>query len=153
DKLTAAGAIAPLIMVLPRDQGDLQFDPAFVVDLVPYVDSHYRTLASAGYRAVGGMSRGGGWAVHLGLRYPQVFSRVGAHSPAIFYGDENNVLKYLRAVYKTSIIPAFYIDVGTSDPTPQSAVWLDQMMTDLHIPHTYLTQPGDHSNTYWGAHV
>src|SRR5262249_27009663 len=102
DKLMAAGAIAPLIMVLPRDQGDLQFDPAFVVDLVPYVDSHYRTLASAGYRAVGGMSRGGGWAVHLGLRYPQVFSRVGAHSPAIFYGDENNVLKYLRAVYKTS---------------------------------------------------
>ena len=153
DRLTAAGKIAPLIIVLPRDRVDPRLDPAFVVDLVPYVDSHYRTKASAGYRAIGGMSRGGGWSIHLGLRYPTLFGRVGAHSPAIFYGDENNVLRYIRAVAKNGGAPALYLDVGTDDEQPTSAVWLDQMLTAYRIPHTYVRPSGDHSEAYWGAHL
>ena len=153
DRLIASGQIAPLIIVLPRDRGDTALDPAFVVDLVPYVDSHYRTLASAGYRAIGGMSRGGGWSIHLGLRYPHVFGRVGAHSPAIFYGDENNVLNYLRAVAKNGSAPALYIDDGADDPQPQSAVWLDMLLTAFRIPHTYLRPPGGHLESYWAAHL
>jgi enterochelin esterase-like enzyme len=153
DRLIASGQIAPLIIVLPRDRDDPGLDPAFVVDLVPYVDSHYRTLASAGYRAIGGMSRGGGWSIHLGLRYVNVFGRIGAHSPAIFFGDENNVLKYLRAVAKTGAAPALYIDVGADDEQRQSAVWLDKMLTAFRVSHTYVTPPGDHSENYWAAHL
>ncbi len=153
DKLIAAGEIAPLIIVLPRDRDDARLDPAFVVDLVPYVDGHYRTLASAGYRAIGGMSRGGGWSIHLGLRYPNVFGRVGAHSPAIFLGDENNVLKYIRAAAKNGTAPALYLDVGDSDNQSQSAVWLDQMFTAFKFPHKYVVQPGGHDERYWGAHL
>jgi len=153
DQLMAAGEIAPLIMVLPLDKGDDRLDPAFVTDLVPYVDGHYRTLASPGYRAIGGMSRGGGWSTHLGLRYPEVFGRVGADSPAIFYGDEINVLNYIRAAAKSGRAPALYIDVGDSDPQQKSAVWLDQMLTAYHLAHTYRVQPGGHDEKYWGAHV
>jgi enterochelin esterase-like enzyme len=153
DRLIASGQIAPLIIVLPHDQLDPALDPAFVVDLVPYIDHNYRTLPSAGYRAIGGMSRGGGWSIHLGLRYPNIFGRVGAHSPAIFYGDENNVLSYLRAVAKNGNGPALYIDVGADDAQPQSAVWLNTMLTDFRIPHTYVTPPGGHFMSYWAAHL
>ena len=153
DRLIASGEIAPLIIVLPRDQGDDRLDPAFVSDLVPYIDGHYRTLASPGYRAIGGMSRGGGWSIHLGMRYPQLFGRVGAHSPAIFYGDEINVLNYIRAAAKSGRAPALYIDVGDSDPQNRSAVWLDQMLTAYRLAHSYVVKPGGHDEKYWGAHV
>jgi enterochelin esterase-like enzyme len=154
DRLIASGEIAPPIIVLPRDRDqDTRLDPAFVVDLLPYVDGHYRTLASAGYRAIGGMSRGGGWAIHLGLRYSNLFGRVGADSPAIFYGDEIHVLNYIRAAAKNGTGPALYLDVGDSDPEPQSAVWLDQMLTAYRMPHKYVVQPGGHDETYWAAHL
>ena len=153
DQLIASGEIVPLIIVLPRDQGDDRLDPAFVSDLLPYIDGHYRTLASPGYRAIGGMSRGGGWSIHLGMRYPQLFGRVGAHSPAIFYGDEINVLNYIRAAAKSGRAPALYIDVGDSDPQNRSAVWLDQMLTAYRLAHSYVVKPGGHDEKYWGAHV
>ena len=153
DRLIASGEIAPLIIVLPRDRDDPRLDPAFVTDLLPYVDSRYRTLASAGYRAIGGMSRGGGWALHLGLRYSNLFGRVGADSPAIFYGDELNVLNYIRAAAKAGTAPAIYLDIGASDTQRQSAVWLDQMLTAYRLPHEYVVQPGGHDEHYWGAHL
>jgi enterochelin esterase-like enzyme len=153
DRLIASGDIAPLIIVLPRDRGDLLLDPAFVADLVPYVDANYRTLASAGYRAIGGMSRGGGWSIHLGLRYTNVFGRVGAHSPAIFFGDETNVLKYIRAAAKNGTAPALYLDIGSGDSQNKSAVWLDQMFTAFRMPHAYVMPPGGHDEPYWAAHL
>jgi enterochelin esterase-like enzyme len=153
DGLIASRAIAPLIIVLPRDRDDPRLDPAFVVDLVPYIDGHFRTRPSAGYRAIGGLSHGGGWSIHLGLRYPNVFGRVGAHSPAVFFGDENNILQYGRAIQKSGSAPALYIDIGDVDAQPQSAAWLDQVLTWFKFQHTYLVQSGGHSEKYWTAHL
>jgi enterochelin esterase-like enzyme len=153
DTLIAAGEIAPLIMVMPRDRKDTRFDPAFVDDLVPYVDEHYRTIALRNYRAIGGLSRGGGWSIHLGLHYPNLFGRIGAHSPAVFYGDETTVLGYARALAKTGPVPALYVDIGDGDANRQSAFWLDQVFTWFDFDHTYLTQPGGHTEKYWSAHV
>ena len=117
------------------------------------MDEHYRTLPQRAYRAIGGLSRGGGWAIHLGLHYPNVFSRVGAHSPAVFFGDENSVLQWTRAIAKTGPAPALYVDVGESDAQRQSAIWLDQVFTWFDFGHTYLVQPGGHTEKYWSAHV
>jgi enterochelin esterase-like enzyme len=153
DAMSADGEIAPLIIVMPRDRKDTRFDPAFVTDLVPYIDATYRTKAEAGYRAIGGLSRGGGWSIHLGLRYPQLFGRVGAHSPAVFFGDETNVLAYARAVAKTGPVPALYVDVGEDDANRQSAAWLDQVFTWFNFGQTYLVQPGGHTEKYWSSHI
>lgn len=153
DALIAAGEIAPLIIVMPSDRRDERFDPAFVTDLVPYIDATYRTKADYVYRAIGGLSRGAGWSVHLGLRYPQIFGRVGAHSPAVFFGDENNLLAYTRAIAKNGPVPALYVDVGEDDGQRQSAAWLDQVFSWFNFGHTYLVQPGGHTEQYWSAHL
>ena len=153
DALSAAGAIAPLIIVMPSDRKDERFDPAFVTDLVPYIDATYRTKDDYRFRAIGGLSRGGGWSIHLGLRYPQIFGRIGAHSPAVFFGDENHILAYTRAIAKTGPVPALYLDIGEDDAQRQSAFWLDQVFTSLNLGHTYLVQPGGHSEKYWSAHL
>ena len=153
EALVATGDIAPMIIVMPRVPDDIRFDPAFVVDLVPYVDTHYRTLAGRPYRAIGGMSRGAGWAIHLGLRYPEVFGRVGGHSPAIMFEDDTNVLSYAITDAKRGVAPEIFIDVGDADAQRQSAFWLDQLLTSLSIGHTYIFRPGNHSEAYWTAHL
>ncbi len=153
DALSVAGEIAPLIIVMPSDRKDERFDPAFVTDLVPYIDATYRTKDDYRFRAIGGLSRGGGWSIHLGLRYPQLFGRIGAHSPAVFFGDENHILAYTRAIAMTGPVPALYLDIGEDDAQRQSAAWLDQVFTWFNFGHTYLVQPGGHSEQYWSAHL
>ncbi len=152
DALIAEGKIAPLLIVMPSDRRDDRFDPALVKDLIPYIDARYRTLADREHRAIGGLSRGAGWAVHFGLRYPQLFGRVGAHSLAIFFGDENNLLQWTRRL-PPGQVPAFYFDVGDDDRQIQSSIWLDQVLTWFKIEHTYIRRPGGHSEKYWSAHV
>jgi enterochelin esterase-like enzyme len=153
DRLIRSGDIAPLIIVMPRDRLDDRFDPAIVKDLLPYIDSRYRTRDSGPYRAIGGLSRGGGWSIHLGLHYPEKFGRIGAHSPAIFYGDEKLLLQWTRAILKQDRRPAIYIDIGDGDGQRQSAFWLDQVFTSTGLQHTYLVQSGGHSEKYWSAHL
>lgn len=152
DALIRAGEIAPLIIVLPRDRRDARLDPALVRDLVPYIDATYRTVAAREARAIGGLSRGGGWAVHFGLKYPEAFSRVGLHSPAVFYDDEANILEWSRQL-KDKPRLTIYMDVGESDATIRSPLWLDQLFTWFELNHTFLVQPGGHSERYWSQHV
>lgn len=153
DALIDAGEIAPLIIIMPRDRRDVRLDPAFVTDLLPYIEATYRTRTDREYRAIGGLSRGGGWSIHLGLRYPELFGRVGGHSPAVFLGDENNLLAYTRAIARDGPVPALYLDVGDTDAQRQSAIWLDQIFTWFEFGHTYLLQPGGHTEAYWSAHL
>lgn len=152
DELNAAGEIAPLIIVMPRDRLDDRLDKAFVNDLVPYVDQTYRTLAVREFRAIGGLSRGGAWAIHIGLHHPETFGRLGAHSPAVFYGDENDIVQWTWRLPRDKI-PAVYVDIGEGDSLVRSAAWFDQVLTYSDVEHTYLIQPGAHSEKYWSAHV
>lgn len=153
DALIAAGQIAPLIIVMPRDRRDSRLDPAFVDDLVPFIDAQYRTRNERAYRAIGGLSRGAGWAAHLGLRYPGLFGRIGLHSPAVFYGDETSLLQWTRTVAESGPVPAISMDIGDGDGQPQSARWLHQVFTWFDLEHAYLVQPGGHTERYWSAHV
>lgn len=152
DQLIAAGRIAPLIIVMPRDRRDDRLDPALVDDLIPYIDGAYPTIATRAARAVGGLSRGGGWAIHFGLHYPELFSRLGLHSPAVFYGDDGTLLGWARQL-KLKPKPTVYIDSGENDATLRSPVWIDQVLTWFNVEHTFIIQAGSHTEAYWAAHV
>ena len=53
----------------------------FVVDqVVPYIDQHYRTIATPDGRVIGGVSEGGYGAVNIALHNPAVFGSVIALS-------------------------------------------------------------------------
>lgn len=152
DALIASGEIAPLIIVMPRDRKDDRLNRAFVNDLVPYIDETYRTLAVREFRAIGGLSRGAGWAVHIGLEFPQAFSRIGLHSPAVFYGDENDLIRWTWHLPKDLPLEV-YVDIGEGDSLVRSAAWLDQVLTYANIPHHYTVQDGAHSEKYWMEHI
>jgi enterochelin esterase-like enzyme len=52
--------------------------------LVPYIDSHYRTVPEASGRSMLGWSLGALQAFDMGWQYPELFGRVGAFSPSFW---------------------------------------------------------------------
>jgi S-formylglutathione hydrolase FrmB len=60
-----------------------RFEDMIMKDLVPHVDSHYRTIPLPRSRAVAGLSMGGYGAVFLGLKHHDKFAAIGTFSGAV----------------------------------------------------------------------
>lgn len=159
DRLVPKGELPPFLVVMPRDRVWTQpsedlFGQAVVEVLIPHVDRMYRTLPEREYRAVGGLSRGGGWAVHLGLNYPHLFGALGGHSPAVFHEDTRR-LRTLLSETPVDSLPRIYLDIGERDRPEilRSALWLEELLTELKIPHRWHLFTGYHEEAYWSAHM
>jgi S-formylglutathione hydrolase FrmB len=94
DSLIAAGAIPPVILVMPDGQNSYWVDSdagsgfgavetALVQDLVPHVDRTYRTIPLRRARMIGGLSMGGYGAVHLALKHPELFGAAASLTGAL----------------------------------------------------------------------
>lgn len=159
DAMIAAGEISPVILVLPRDRSWAQptedaFGAVLVERLIPYIDEHYRTVPERSYRAVGGLSRGAGWAVHLGLSRWELFGAIGAHSLPVFWTDTNHIRGWLDDI-PAEQLPRIYLDIGENDRPAilASAVWFAELLNEGAIPHEWYLFPGYHEEAYWISHI
>ncbi len=107
DELIQSGDIQSLIMVFPfvrydssitiqedmKDgiRGESQSERFICEELIPYIDSHYHTIRSPESRYIGGLSMGGSFALQAAFHHPDLFSKVGAYSPALIYSDFSGV--------------------------------------------------------------
>lgn len=157
DRLILSGEARPFIMVFPDDRyWNLPPGPAFgnrlAESLVPYVDEHYRALADRDHRAIGGLSRGAGWALRLGLTRWDLFSALGLHSLAVFSEDAPMLENWLEAI-PTQYWPRIYMDIGEDDRQRGSAGQVEALFTRYNVPHEWHLYQGDHSESYWRLHV
>jgi enterochelin esterase-like enzyme len=157
DRLLLNDEIAPFIIIFPDDRyWNVQAGPGFgerLVDyLVPYIDQNYRTLADRDHRAIGGMSRGAGWALRLGLERWDLFGTLGLLSLAAFADDRPFLANWLKAIPPASW-PNIFIDMGESDQELGFNSQFENTLTQLGIPHEWHLYPGAHDEAYWGAHV
>jgi len=157
DEMINAGMIKPLIMVFPFDYSYLQpdqypFADVFIGTLIPEVDRLYRTLDDGDHRAIGGISRGGAWAFHLGANYPQLFASVGGHSPSIFFTDGKALPKKMLSV-PTNELPRLWIDIGDSDPGLPLMREFHDLLTENGIAHSWNLNKGYHEEKYWQTHM
>jgi enterochelin esterase-like enzyme len=96
DNLIAAGAARQFIIVMTYGMtndtpvgalGSFDVEPFETVllhELVPYVDTHFRTLADRGHRALAGLSMGGFETKLIATRNPDAFSHIGLFSGGSF---------------------------------------------------------------------
>ncbi len=91
DNLIGTGKAKPMIIVMPNTRACATFDPSpigsddkcsqeYLKDIIPYVDSHYRTKASREYRALAGLSMGGMVVIHTGFQHLDTFSELYIYS-------------------------------------------------------------------------
>jgi enterochelin esterase-like enzyme len=159
DRLISQGEIPPLLIIMPYERYGGQpdqtaFSDSIMYVLLPYIDENYRTLADRAHRAVGGLSRGAGWSVHLGFTQPNYFSAVGAHSPAVFYYDAQRMRTWLPKM-PDQLRPRVYIDIGDRDRPEimDSAVWLSQVLDQYEVDHEWHLFSGYHNEEYWSSHM
>ncbi len=159
DRLVLSGELPPFIVLLPRDRyggesNENNFAKAVVDELLPFIDETYRTNTDRQYRAVGGLSRGAGWAVHMGMVYWEEFSKIGAHSPAIFYTDAQRMRTWLDTLPRDQL-PSLFVDIGERDRPAilDSAYWLAGLLNEKDIAHEWYLFAGFHNEEYWASHV
>ena len=113
-------------------------------DLVDYVDSHYRTMASQQGRAIGGISMGGRIAIMTALQHPARFGAVGALSPAVRMDADAAVQKAEGSV------TYFYVSCGTRDSLLPANRDFVALLKQHHVAHDFKEiQGGDHAWNVW----
>ena len=84
----ASGAVRPVIFVWGNggqvswyDYEDSNGESVFVRELIPHIDTTYRTLAHRGGRALQGFSQGGRGTTRIMFRYPHLFISAAPGGP------------------------------------------------------------------------
>jgi enterochelin esterase-like enzyme/acetyl esterase/lipase len=168
DAAIRSGAMPPAIVVLV--QGDNQgwyvdaqdgtrpMESILIKDLIPYIDSHYRTIATKAGRAVEGHSMGGYGALHIGFKYPDLFSAVTGNSPALVdittdgvgdkdFAESQRPITSAKANVAKLKTQKIRIICGTADNLFTGAKELDGQLTELGIAHEFqpvLNSPHNH---------
>jgi enterochelin esterase-like enzyme len=157
DAMLDEGKSRPFLVVMPREAPrglppENKFGEAIVKDLVPWVDDVYATKGGRDARAIGGLSRGGNWALRLGLKYWHVFSTIGAHSAPLFIGDLWEIPAALDDIPEPGL-PRLFLDMGEDDPYGEYTRRLVALFKEEGIPHEWRLYPGGHGEAYWREHL
>jgi len=146
DNLIAEGKAKPFIVVMTYGMtneisfGGLRnfdikpFQTVLVDELIPYVDSHFRTIADQKNRAMAGLSMGSMETKSITTNRPEVFSYIGLFSGATFKPEEvkdkstvklifqscgskerpDGVKQSVEELKKAGINAAWYVSEGTA---------------------------------------
>jgi len=157
DQLIHSGEAPPFIIVFPDDRywnapAGPGFGIRFIEFVVPYIDKNYRTLPERKYRALGGLSRGGGWTIRLGFEHWDMFGTLGLHSPVVFVDDGEFLSRWIAAIPKESF-PRLWIDIGDQDSELMFTRNLENILTAQGLPHEFHFYNGAHTEEYWRAHA
>ena len=177
-ELMQKGALQPMVIAMPSDGlwGDgsgyvphhqLDFERWIVDDVPAAVQQHISMVSAQSPLFISGLSMGGFGALRLGLKYPEKFQGISAHSSithldqmALFVEEnltnhtKTDTHSVLGAVDKrANSLPNIRFDCGTEDPLLEHNRALHKKMEAQNIPHTYQEFSGGHDWSYWQKQV
>lgn len=89
-------------------------------EVKPFVDKNLRTKPERAFTALGGSSLGGLITIHLGMKHPDVFSKLLVVSPSVWW-DQWWIIEQVEKL-EAPTKQAIWLDIGTSEG--------DQMVND-----------------------
>ncbi|MDR1198304.1 MAG: hypothetical protein LBK94_04730 [Prevotellaceae bacterium] len=144
-----AGVTPELIVVMPDAQVSFytgNYEPYFHLELMPFIESRYRTLNTRDKRFIAGLSMGGYGTLYHALTYPEKFALAFSMSPVDLNGDITRMINQHSGIG----VPAFTIDAGQNDfvvnDHPEK---IHQAMEAKGIPHRWIYRSGGHDWTFW----
>jgi enterochelin esterase-like enzyme len=143
------GITPELIVVMPDAQVTFyigNYEQYFHQELMPFIESHYRTANARDKRFIAGLSMGGYGTLYHALKYPGKFAMAFSMSPVDLNGD----ITRLIAQHAGGDVPAFTIDAGQGDfvvnDDPEK---IHRAMEAKSIPHEWIYRAGGHDWTFW----
>jgi endo-1,4-beta-xylanase len=160
DNLIADGKMEPMIVVLPngramkndRATGDIfekekvdafaTFENDLLNDLIPHIEKNYPVNTSQEFRAIAGLSMGGGQSLNFGLGNLDRFAWVGGFSsapntkePQVLVPDPEKANEALKLLY---------FSCGDQDGLIQVSEKVNKYLKANKVPHIYRVIPGGH---------
>jgi len=137
--------------------GKTPVETVIIKDLIPHIDSRYRTIAARQGRIVEGFSMGGFGAAHLGFKYPELFGAVSIVDGALADVDamRTRQAEIFQRIFGgsperyASENPRTLVEKNTDDIRGKMAIRLavgllvpgnrtfHEQLTGLNIPHDY----------------
>jgi S-formylglutathione hydrolase FrmB len=187
DKSIQDGTATAMIIVMPDGDtgrmgyfnsigGDWNYEDFFFQEFLPTIEKTYRIKAEKRYRAIAGLSMGGGGTFMYALHHPELFSsacplsayigplsieeaktRMAKNDPGITdeaqiktYFEKHNALELVNQMpddQKKAI--RWYIDCGDDDFLYEGNSLIHIAMRKKEIPHEFRIRDGAHNWTYW----
>ncbi|MFS4417922.1 alpha/beta hydrolase [Maribacter sp. 2307ULW6-5] len=176
-ELMQKGEVGPMVIAMPSDGlwGDgsgylphhqKDFEKWIVDDVPAAVRQHIPIVGRASPLFISGLSMGGFGALRLGIKYPETFKAISAHSSithldqmALFVEEE--LAGYSQADAREhsvvgklpATLPKLRFDCGTDDLLLEHNRALHQALTQKKVPHMYEEFEGGHQWAYWQEHL
>ena len=158
ETMIQAREAAPFLIVMPLEVNTYAniyaepFGTILAKELVPWIDQNFNTCAERECRALGGLSRGGAWALHIGFEIWDVFGSIGAHSTPPFTGDDRLLPIWLETI-PPGQIPRLFLDAGDKDWFLQYTLTYIDLLDRYAVPYEWNFNQGAHDEDYWSAHT
>jgi len=188
DKAINEGKATPMIIVMPdadtgirgyfnTPDGEWRYEDFFFEEFMSYVEKEFRIKGEKRYRAVAGLSMGGGGSFVYALHRPDLFSSACPLSASTGPLTLEDTQRWLQRISRTSgytdeqieeyyqqysvleLIEnwpeenknavRWYIDCGDDDFLYEGNSLAHIAMRKKEIPHEYRVRQGGHTWTYW----
>ena len=189
DRTIAEGKCARMIIVMPDAntgrrgyfndvQGDFNYEDFFFSELIPHIEKTYRVRSERRYRAVSGLSMGGGGTIFYTLHRPDLFAAAAPLSASTgsweyeqFKNRQRNNAStiteaQLEAFFKRHNIEEiiknaskedldkirqvrWYISCGDDDFLYEGNSMMHIVFRKNEIPHEFRIKDGAHTWSYW----
>lgn len=186
DKAILSGAAASMIIVMPDADtglpgytnaisGKWNYEDFFFDELMPHVEERFRIKKQKRFRAIAGLSMGGGGTFLYALHRPDLFSSAAPLSAWMgpqnleemqefasrenMKFDDNNLEEFLNKNNPLRLVDQmeakalnsvrWYIDCGDDDFLYEGNSLMHIKMRDKKIKHEFRIRDGGHTWTYW----
>jgi enterochelin esterase-like enzyme len=186
DKAVAEGKCTAMIIVMPdgntgqrgyfnSPKGDWNYEDFFFQEFIPTIEKTYRIRNEKRYRAISGLSMGGGGTFMYALHHPELFSAacpLSAYAGPVSMEEattrwekqypgvsKDDIVKYYSKHSALELINnmpedqkkavRWYIDCGDDDFLYEGNSLIHIAMRKKEIPHEFRIRDGAHNWTYW----
>lgn len=187
DKAILDGSATPMIVIMPDANtgkvgyfndidGGWNYEDFFFKELMPFVEKKYRIKSDKRYRAIAGLSMGGGGSFVYAMHRPELFSSACPLSAyagplsldefkqnvqrwGIKTTDESKLKSFFENYSPVALVEntsveklksvRWFIDCGDDDFLYEGNSLVHIAMRKKEIPHEYRVREGGHTWTYW----
>lgn len=188
DKAINEGSATPMIIIMPDADtglpgytnsisGKWNYEDFFFNELMPHVEDRFRIKKNKRYRAIAGLSMGGGGSFLYALHRPDLFSSAAPLSASLgpqrldemnefaylgytsanhnkkdfeIYSNRNNQLRIVDQLSKETLNSVrWYIDCGDDDFLYEANSLMHIKLRDKQVNHEFRIRDGGHTWDYW----
>lgn len=185
DKAILEGSATAMVIVMPDAntgqrgyfndiKNEWRYEDFFFEEFMPFIEKTYRIKGEKRYRAVAGLSMGGGGTFMYALHHPELFSSACPLSASCgpltlddmgryTRGQENLTQEQIENYFERHSVPElvrnmpddqkravrWFIDCGDDDFLYEGNSIVHIEMRKKEIPHEFRIRDGAHNWTYW----